>query len=238
MIRKIFVSEVDQSNLSKLKIVEETSSDISDYSNAVVLKPWGYEYLMFENESLAIWILHLEKGHENSLHCHPRKKTSMVVLNGRIQVSTLKEWFELNRLDSVIYEEGVFHTQKALTDHVFLMEIETPPNKKDLVRLKDAYGRVGKGYEGSDKIAKELHLFEYVCFDKKDVRVGAKKRIKNVTISIKKHSPESFSRKNDNKNKLFCVLEGKDLNVGNVIDDQAVQISNNLLLLTIGLGNI
>ena len=31
------------------------------------------------------------------------------------------------------------------------MEIETPVNKRDLVRLKDKYGRKGKGYEKSDK---------------------------------------------------------------------------------------
>ena len=33
--------------------------DSFDYSKVIVKKPWGYEYLVFENEFVAIWMLHI-----------------------------------------------------------------------------------------------------------------------------------------------------------------------------------
>ena len=30
-----------------------------DYRNVIVKKPWGYEYLVFENEHVAIWMLQI-----------------------------------------------------------------------------------------------------------------------------------------------------------------------------------
>ena len=45
------------------------------YKNIVVNKPWGYEYLAYENEYVGLWFLHIEKDQETSLHCHPKKDT-------------------------------------------------------------------------------------------------------------------------------------------------------------------
>lgn len=185
MIKKIYTSEIDRTNLSKFKTVENKNKDKFDYAGIVVQKPWGYEYLMYENEFVAIWILHLKKGQENSLHCHPKKKTSMIVLSGKIRATTLNDWFELDRLDGLIYENGLFHTQKALSDDVFLMEIETPPDKSDLVRLKDTYGREGKAYEGSNQHSKDLKKFDYVYFKQQDLKRKIKKRFKKIHISLK-----------------------------------------------------
>ncbi len=185
MIRKIYPSEIDRTNLSKFKTEENKKIDKFDYTGIVVQKPWGYEYLMFENDYVAIWILHLKKGHENSLHCHPRKKTSMIVLSGKIRATTLTDWFELNTLDGLVYDAGLFHTQKALTDDVFLMEIETPPDKQDLVRLKDSYGREGKVYEGVKQYSKDLKKFKYIFFSDKDIRKNSRKKIKNILITLK-----------------------------------------------------
>src|SRR5581483_4245145 len=130
MIKRIFVSETDRSNLSQSKTIQDPGPDYFNYKGIVVNKPWGYEYLMFENDYVAIWMLHLKKDHATSMHCHPRKRASMIVISGKVLASTLNQWFELSHLDGLIYEEGVFHTSKALSDDTMIMEIETPPIKK------------------------------------------------------------------------------------------------------------
>lgn len=211
MIKRIYVSEIDRHNLSKFKTTEGQARDTFDYRNIVVKKPWGYEYLMFENDYVAIWILHLKKGQENSLHCHPTKKTAMVVLSGKIRATTLTDWFELGILDGLMYENGLFHTQKALSDNVFLLEIETPPNKKDLVRLKDSYGRAGKAYEGKNMTSRELHKFKHVFFSSKDIIKRAKKRIHDVILHMRFCKSNLLENEIDiiNKKKIFAVLEEK-----------------------------
>ena len=44
-----------------------------NYDINVVKKPWGYEYLAYENEHVALWFLHIKHTHSTSLHCHPKK---------------------------------------------------------------------------------------------------------------------------------------------------------------------
>ena len=45
------------------------------YSDKVVYKPWGYEYVVLNNSNrLAITFLKINHGHKTSLHCHPKKK--------------------------------------------------------------------------------------------------------------------------------------------------------------------
>lgn len=210
MIKHIFVSEIDRTNLSQLKTVQGPARDTVDYAKVVVHKPWGYEYLMFENDFVAIWILHLKKGEATSMHCHPRKKSSLIVLSGKVLASTLNEWFELTELGGLIYEAGVFHTTKALTDDVFVMEIETPPLKKDLVRLKDSYGREGKGYEGKKEMSRDLSRFKYVFFDLKTLKNQPQKPINNTLISFKVCSLDCLDKEIDRKkNKVYSVVEEK-----------------------------
>lgn len=213
MIRKIYLSEIDRSNLSKLKTSEIKDKRI-DYSGIIVNKPWGYEYLMFENDYVGIWILHIKKNHGTSIHCHPRKKSSLTVLSGKVMASTLNEWYKLKELEGLIYEEGVFHTTKALTDDVFVMEIETPPLKNDLVRLKDEYGREKKGYEGKNQQTKNLKKYNYVYFDEKDINLQIKKQIGNIMTSIKKCNnilleKELAIEKSLQAEKVFSIIENK-----------------------------
>ncbi len=49
------------------------------------------------------------------------------------------------------------------------MEIETPPNKTDLVRLEDRYGRELSGYEGITEMqTQNLKDFNYFYFEEPD----------------------------------------------------------------------
>lgn len=211
MIKKIYVSELDRNNLSKQKTIEGKARDTFDYKNVVVKKPWGYEYLLFENDFVAIWILHLKKGHGTSMHCHPKKKTSLIVLSGKVQSSTLSSWYDLDVLDGLFIENGVFHTTKALTKDVFVMEIEMPPDKKDLVRLKDSYGREGKGYEGTNMMSRDLQKFIHVFFEKKDIVKQVKKKLNNVHLQMVycKSNLLELEIERKNRRKIYAILEEK-----------------------------
>ena len=118
-----------------------------DYTDIVVKKPWGSEYLCYRNSEVAIWYLHIEKDKSTSMHCHPNKNTGFVVLEGKAKLSFLRNSVDLEGLDKIHIFRSRFHSTKAITDS-FIFEIETPEDKHDLVRLEDAYGRAGTEYEG------------------------------------------------------------------------------------------
>ena len=97
-----------------------------DYRGKVVVKPWGYEFLMFENEYVAIWFLVIRKDHATSMHCHPLKKTSLTLLTGKALCNTFRHWNFLSTADSLTIEAGVFHSTKAISPGgIALMELET-----------------------------------------------------------------------------------------------------------------
>jgi hypothetical protein len=120
-----------------------------DLSSALVRKPWGHEYLCYRNEVLAIWLLNIEYGRRTSLHCHPKKHTGFVVLDGSVKLRFLRGESELKGLDKIHIFRARFHSTEALSvGGAFILEVETPEDKHDLVRLEDAYGRTGQHYEG------------------------------------------------------------------------------------------
>jgi len=135
-----------------------------DYSDVIVKKPWGYEYLIFENEFVAIWMLQIIRKRKTSMHAHPRKKTGLILLQGSATFFHLDGIIELNRMDGLVIEEGVFHSTEASNplpilpqseNGIWIIEIESPPLKTDLVRMRDAYGRAGASYEGTNNMVFE-----------------------------------------------------------------------------------
>lgn len=120
------------------------------HEHNIVKKPWGYEYLMYENEDVALWFLFIDKGERTSTHCHPSKTTGLTLLDGNVNVSFLSDVKGLNPLSKIMIRKGLFHSTQALSDGgAYVLEIETPVDKHDLVRFKDSYGREGKPYENS-----------------------------------------------------------------------------------------
>jgi mannose-6-phosphate isomerase-like protein (cupin superfamily) len=117
------------------------------HNNNIVTKPWGYEYLAYENDNVGLWLLNIKKDQSTSMHCHPTKTTGLVVLDGIGEISFLSDKRILQGLDKVMIRRGLFHQTKALSESLLLMEIETPKDKHDLVRLSDKYGRESKPYE-------------------------------------------------------------------------------------------
>jgi mannose-6-phosphate isomerase-like protein (cupin superfamily) len=124
---------------------------MNSFANVVVKKPWGYEYLVYQNNSLAIWFLYIKNGEKTSLHCHPNKHTGLVVLDGEVEISFLRGKIKLLGLDKIHIFKRRFHSTSAIGNNgAYLLEVETPEDKDDLIRLNDAYGRKGESYEGAE----------------------------------------------------------------------------------------
>ena len=120
-------------------------------NNQIVLKPWGKEYCCFHNKEVAIWVLEIKKGAATSLHCHPRKNTALIILQGEIELSFINDAYphRFFGLDKVNIFRGRFHKTRAVSDGVVLLEVETPDDKRDIVRLEDDYGRASDPIEGA-----------------------------------------------------------------------------------------
>lgn len=132
-----------------------------DFSDTAVIKPWGYEYLVYENEdkTLCAWVLHLENNSSStSMHCHRNKKTRIVVLNGSILLQTLQKELRLSERGEALIDKATFHSIRALSNGCIITEIESPSFKPDAVRWKDKWGRELKEYESKCKLIKTHRL--------------------------------------------------------------------------------
>ena len=72
-----------------------------NYDDVIVKKPWGFEYLCFANNTVAIWLLNIDFNESTSMHCHPNKNTGLIVLNGTIELSFLTNKIELTGLKKI-----------------------------------------------------------------------------------------------------------------------------------------
>ena len=168
MLYKAKLSFADKKSLALRSI--ETAPITADLSKMIVNKPWGYEYLLTNTPLVEVWHLSLDHLKSTSVHCHPNKKTALIVLDGKAIFSTLNKTLKLSPLDAVMIDAGVFHSTKCMSKKgLKLLEIETPPMKHDLVRLKDKYGRANTGYEGKEKM--QLINASYVKFKSEEIRV-------------------------------------------------------------------
>ena len=187
-----------------------TSTKINNkkkYKNLVVTKPWGSEYIACENNTTATWLLEIKKNHKTSLHCHPKKKTGFIVLDGEVEVELgFYDKVKLKAPSKLMIRPGLFHSTKSLSKkNSTILEIETPINKNDLVRFKDNYGRENKPYEGKNKMKKKS-LKDLFFKIPKNFGIN-KYKFKNLSITVEKH-------KNTKKlayrprNTIFAVLDG------------------------------
>lgn len=229
-IHNIKLCEKDTIAFNRIKSANEVitiSAQPISYKNKVVLKPWGYEFLVFENNETSVWLLYLKKGNSTSMHCHLKKKTSLIVLSGKAMSNTFLSRNYLKGGDAVIIEKGVFHFTKVLTDDgLFLLEIENPPNKTDLIRLEDRYGRVTYGYEGiAEMQTQNLENYNYFYFEEPDSAKRDKKYTHTtdrfiVTFEVFKNNDEFFQHFNLKESGLYTVCRGKLLdNENNILLD-------------------
>lgn len=222
MITRIESTPIDQTKLAEIAIDQgDISDDHFDYSKVLVKKPWGQEYLIFENGHVAIWVLKIKRGAQTSMHCHPNKKTSLVVLEGNVVCSTLQTQYPKDANSGVMIPKGVFHqtaVPESADNDAWVMEIESPVNKRDLVRLKDKYGRVGQGYEKKNHYSNKLQNYNYLSLNTSKAYHNLQKRFENTSLALKKISSQTeldelFQYADDD---VLSVLSGKLLGTNNI----------------------
>ena len=210
MIKKICISNEDQDKIQGQTCTIDPAIKKMDFKGLVVNKPWGYEYLMFQTPEVAIWMLYIKKGYSTSVHCHPNKKTSLLVISGEAICSTLKDKFSVKEKEALIFDKGVFHTTEAVSKNgIFVMEIETPSDKTDLFRLTDKYSRVKKSYTDKKNITNKTYNYHYLYLNENNNNstdlLGKYKFILR-TYKDTKHFKADISRL---KNDIGVVLSGK-----------------------------
>src|SRR3989338_1400815 len=203
------IKKIKQSILDKQYIASRPYSVYPikvDFNTVLVNKPWGNEYLMYSNNEVEVWNLSLSPQRSTSMHCHPNKRTSLLILDGRALFSSLNESWELMPMDTMIIDQGVFHSTQCISkDGLRLLEFESPPMKHDLLRLEDRYGRAQKGYEGA----------EGMTIDSTKVRfIGPKNHNKIEEICNRKMCIKNIKNNNDisnsiiKNNTLVAILSG------------------------------
>jgi D-glycero-beta-D-manno-heptose 1-phosphate adenylyltransferase len=148
-----------------------------DYAKKVCIKPWGHEFLVFENSKTALWCLTLKKDSSTSLHCHYKKDTLLVVLSGCIKVGFHDGSFvSLSQMKSIYIPKQKFHSIGSFAPESSVLEMEifcddlSFTDKNDLLRIDDPYRRNPFGYESSVNIKTDsLDHFGYFSFPEKTI---------------------------------------------------------------------
>lgn len=178
-----------------------------NYQNIKVKKPWGSEYLIYENKSSATWFLDMKPNEKTSLHCHPKKKTGFLLLSGEVEIDIgFYEKKILKSPNKIMLRPGLFHSTKAISENgAKILEIESPVDKEDLVRFKDNYGRENKPYEGQDKMSKLTS--NDILFSEPNINSSNVYKIGNININLENCNDKKYLLKKKN-NTIFAILEG------------------------------
>ena len=165
----------------------------------LVKKPWGEEYCVFRNDQVSIWLLKILPNQKTSLHCHPNKKTGLILLDGKAQVNLIERSFTIEGFAKIMLRNGMFHqTHNNSNQPIYVLEVETPDNKFDLIRIQDDYGRENSGFEGSKSWQRQVPDFK-ISSDKKSV-------FNNFTFEIV--SLEQIFSKDVDPNDKIMIVDG------------------------------
>lgn len=144
--KKIYVkpSKKDANLTGNLRVIK--IADSSSINKKIIKKPWGYEHRIYINHSLEIWKLFLDPQASTSFHCHPHKDTLLLCIQGTLNFETTSGTRKLTPGECVFIERGALHRTSS-NNTAILLEVESPPEKNDLIRIQDKYGRNRIGYE-------------------------------------------------------------------------------------------
>jgi mannose-6-phosphate isomerase-like protein (cupin superfamily) len=124
------------------------------YLDRLISKPWGSEFRVYEDAFTEVWWLHITPQHRTSLHCHPNKLTALLCLEGKGTLTTCTGLHYALEPGVVLQiERGAYHRSASSDTALTLVEVETPKNKFDLVRIDDDYRDVTEPYEGASHAA-------------------------------------------------------------------------------------
>jgi len=186
-------------------------SNTQFFTENLFQKPWGEEYVIFNfKKKIAVTFLKIKSGGKTSLHCHSKKKTGFIILDGNANVQIgiyKKNTFKYKPVSRLVFRPGLFHRiiNKSKND-LYALEFENPYLKKDLIRLSDDYGRSKKNYEG--KKYSKLIPKNYLKFRMPQNKNINKYKFKNVEI-ILKYLNNSKELGNSYSKASVAIIDGK-----------------------------
>lgn len=173
----------------------------------VFQKPWGWEFEVTSNQSFALWYLEIFPGKSTSLHCHLRKTTGYIVLSGQVEVEFLSSKVILNAGDSINLRPGVFHRTRSLGKKANVLEIESPNEKDDLLRLEDESGRMDSSYNRATTV-NDINVISFMNKVQMSFKCNSGIcRFADLEVTIKKTSIDSVLLVNDYYDTV-ALLEG------------------------------
>lgn len=172
----------------------------------IVKKPWGCEHIAYQNDISCVGLLKIDHNHQTSLHCHPKKKTGLIVIEGEVEIELgFYDKKILKAPSKIMIRPGLFHATKCISKNgCTLLEIESPVDKEDLVRFKDKYGREQSPYEGKESM-KKISAND-IIFKEPDFKKNYYYQFGSVTVSIEKHKTIEQVI-NEKKDTIFAVIE-------------------------------
>ena len=170
--------------------------------NYYVPKPWGREYICWESEDCAIWVLEINENKSTSFHCHTEKNTGLVVLEGEVNLKLINSEYNLKSLEKINIFRGRFHQSTAVGGSALMIEVESPVNKKDLIRWEDSNGRKNSLYENEKVIFENAE--NIIKLGNKEVHTKTQ-IYKNLTLDI--YNAEEYNLSNK-KHSLYILLAG------------------------------
>jgi len=110
-------------------------------TKGITVKPWGSEILIEHNDHYIIKILCVKSGHRLSLQYHEKKHETMYILNGNAEVELGDEKTSCSQGQFIVISPMTKHRVKAISG-LTILEMSSPLDDNDIVRLEDDYGRV------------------------------------------------------------------------------------------------
>jgi len=112
-------------------------------------KVWGQEVWLVNNERYCAKLLHVNAGWQCSLHMHPIKKETFIVLDGGVCLEVaqsnidsaplITKQIQLISGDSYTLEPNTFHRFFSYTDQpAVILEISSTHSDDDVIRLEDS----------------------------------------------------------------------------------------------------
>ena len=184
-IERINFSSKDELALEKINYDKNSIKNLNfDFNNLVINKPWGYEYLFYSSKEISIWILNIKKNQKTSMHCHPNKKTSLVLLDGEANFYSLNKKIHIKSGQCVIMGGDADKMDAVLkvVDSYSLVPEVGDVYDAEVVKMLDfgAFVRIAPGKEGLVHIS-EIAL-ERVNKVEDHLKMGQKVTVKLIKI--------------------------------------------------------
>lgn len=205
-------------HFSDIRSLEHVNNKVvkdNTYHFVSMMKPWGSEHFCFKDNNFDIWELFINPSNSTSSHLHINKDVFVVVIEGSVNLYTTSKNEVLTVGDFRIIKKKALHQFANTSKNVVrLLEIESPPNRNDLIRVKDDYGRDGLPYLLNKKdanIIKNRIAFKknrienkyYAIFD----LVNRNSGLPILTVFFKENTFKSELSELNIKN--FFVINGK-----------------------------